>query len=57
MGERDSFAFGDTLNHLQTINNNSKYKNNVVKVIEGCGHTFWGKEKELAQAIINFVKE
>lgn len=56
MGEKDSFAFGDTLNHLQTINTNSKKQNNVVTVIEDCGHTFRNKERELAYAILKFVQ-
>lgn len=56
MGENDSFAFGDTLNHLQTINTNSKNKNNTVAVIENCGHTFRNKEQELACTILKFVQ-
>lgn len=56
MGENDSFAHKNTLNHLQTINNNSKNKNNVVVVVNNCGHTFKNAEQNLAQAILNFVK-
>ena len=56
MGKSDSFAFGNALSHLQTINENSKNKNNIVVVIENSGHTFRNKEKELAQVILNFVK-
>lgn len=57
MGEKDGYAFGDATTHLQTINENSKNKNNLVKVIENCGHTFKGKEKELANAILGFVQQ
>lgn len=57
MGEKDSFAFGNTLDHLQTINANSKNKNNVVAVIDNAGHTFRNREQELANTILNFVKE
>ncbi len=57
MGEKDSFAFGDAQKHLQMINNNSKSKNNIVRVVESAGHTFRNKEKELAQTILEFVKE
>lgn len=56
MGEKDSFAFGDTHKHLETIRANTKNKSAVVKVIENCGHTFSGKEKELAKTILKFVK-
>ncbi len=57
MGEKDSFAFGDAQKHLQMINDNSKSKNNTVRVVESAGHTFRNKEKELAQTILEFVKE
>ena len=57
MGEKDGFAFGDAKHHLETINNNSKHKNNKIKVIENCGHTFSGKEEELAEAILTFAKQ
>lgn len=56
MGEKDRYAFGDTLSHLQTINTNSKKKNNVVTVVEDCGHTFRNKERQLAYAILKFVQ-
>lgn len=56
MGEKDSYAKGDTLNHLQIINENSKYQNNVVKVINDCGHTFKNKSSELAKEILDFLK-
>ena len=56
MGEKDGFAFNDTIKHLETIKENTKTKNSVVKVIENCGHTFRNKEKELAQVILDFVK-
>lgn len=56
MGEKDDFAFNDTIKHLETIKENTKTKNSVVKVIENCGHTFRNKEKELAQVILDFVK-
>ncbi len=56
MGEKDSFAFGNTLSHLKTINENSKYKNNVISVIDNTGHTFRNKEKELANFILEFVR-
>ncbi len=57
MGKNDGFAFGNTLNHLQTINENSKNKNNVIAVIENAGHTFRNKEQELARVILEFVKQ
>ncbi len=57
MGENDKFGNGDTFKHLKTINENSRYKNNVIKVIKDCGHSFRGKENELAQTILEFVKE
>lgn len=57
MGENDSFAYGNTLKHLQTINENSKNKDNIIKVIENCGHTFKNKNYELSKAILEFVKE
>lgn len=57
MGEEDGYGNGDTFKHLQTINENSKSKNNVVKVIDNCGHSFRGKENELAQTILEFIKE
>lgn len=56
MGEKDGFAFGDTIKHLETIKENTKTKKSVVKVIENCGHTFRNKEKELAKVILDFVK-
>ncbi len=56
MGENDSFAYGNTLKHLQTINENSKNKDNIIKVIENCGHTFKNKSYELSKAILEFVK-
>lgn len=55
MGEKDGFAFSNTLNHLEKINQNTKNKNNVISVIEDTGHTFRGKEKNLAQVILNFI--
>lgn len=57
MGENDSFSYGDTLSHLKIINENSKTKNNIIKVIENCGHTFKHKEKELSQTILKFIKD
>ena len=57
MGENDSFAYGNTLKHLQTINENSKNKDNIIKVIENCGHTFKNKNYELSKALLEFVKE
>lgn len=57
MGENDSFAYGNTLKHLQTINENSKNKDNIIKVIQNCGHTFKNKNYELSKAILEFVKE
>lgn len=56
MGENDMFSNKNALKHLNTINNNSKYKNNEIKVIEGTGHTYKNKENELAKLIIEFVK-
>lgn len=56
MGANDNFAYGDALNHLKKINENSKTKNNTIKVIENCGHTFKHKEKELSQIILEFIK-
>lgn len=56
MGEKDGFAFGDTIKHLETIKENTKTKKSIVKVIENCGHTFRNKEKELAKVILDFVK-
>ena len=56
MGGKDDFAFNDTIKHLETIKENTKTKNSVVKIIENCGHTFRNKEKELAQVILDFVK-
>ncbi len=55
MGKKDGFAFGDVLNHLNTISKNTFHQNGIVSVIENCGHTFKGKEKELAQTILDFV--
>lgn len=57
MGENDGFAYGNTLKHLQTINVNSKNKNNVIKVIKNCGHTFKNKSFELSTEILDFVKD
>lgn len=57
MGENDSFSYGNTLKHLQTINENSKNKDNIIKVIQNCGHTFKNKNYELSKAILEFVKE
>lgn len=58
MGENDSFAYGNALNHLQTINENSKNKNNIVIVIANCGHTFKDdKAVELGKAILDFIRE
>lgn len=56
MGERDIFGNGNTQKHLETIKEYSNNENNVVKVIENCGHTFSGKEKELSRVIKDFVK-
>jgi len=56
MGRNDGFAFGNALGHLQAINENSKHKNNVIAVVENCGHTFKSKEQDIAQVILNFVK-
>ena len=56
MGEKDGFAFNNAEKHLQTINQNSKNKNNRTKVIANCGHTFFGKEEELANEILNFIQ-
>ncbi len=55
MGEKDSFGFGDTQKHLETINQNSKNKNNDIKTIESTGHTFRGKEEKLAEVILKFI--
>ncbi len=57
MGENDGFAYGNTLKHLQAINENSKNKNNVIKVIKNCGHTFKNKSFELSTEILDFVKD
>lgn len=57
MGENDGYAFGNTLKHLQKINENSKNKNNIIKVINNCGHTFKDKSKELFNVILKFIKE
>lgn len=56
MGKNDMYANKDTFKHLNTINNNSKYKNNEIKVVEGTGHTYKNKEKELSQLIIDFIE-
>ena len=56
MGENDSFAYGNTLKHLQTINENSKNKDNNIKVIDYCGHPFKNKNYELSKAILEFVR-
>lgn len=57
MGESDSFAKKDTYNHLKTILDNSTNNQNRIKVIPNARHTFKGKEIELSNAIIEFVKE
>ena len=57
MGENDSFAFGDTQKHLNVINANSGRKDNITKMIQKTGHTFRGKEFELAQIILDFIVE
>lgn len=57
MGEKDSFAFGDAISHLQMINSNSKNKINIIAVIKNTGHTFKDKEKNLAKIILEFVKQ
>lgn len=57
MGQNDGYAFGNTLKHLQTINENSKNKNNVIEVIENCGHTFKNKSQDLSMAILKFIRE
>lgn len=58
IGEKDGFAYGNALKHLQTINDNTKLKNNEIKVIANCGHTFKNEKAfELAKAILEFVKE
>lgn len=56
MGEKDEFAFGNTLYHLQTINQNSQNRSNVVKVIQNADHNFINKEFKLVQEILNFLQ-
>ena len=56
MGEFDVFGNGDVKKHLSVINDNSYDKNNVVKIIDGTGHTFKKKERELAEVVEEFVK-
>ena len=56
MGEKDGFAFNNAANHLQTINQNSKNKNNKIRIINDCGHTFADKEEELANEILTFIQ-
>jgi len=57
MGEKDGFAKGNTQKHLETIFDYSKNKNNAIKVVANCGHTFKNKEKELSKYIVDFVKK
>ena len=57
MGEKDGFAFDNTLNHLQIMNANSRNKNNAVAVINNAGHSFKDRGQELAKTILNFIKE
>ena len=57
MGEKDGFAFGDAQKHLQTIKDNTKNRQGVVRVIKNSGHTFKGQELALAKTILEFVKE
>jgi pimeloyl-ACP methyl ester carboxylesterase len=57
MGEKDGYAFGNTLKHLEIMKSNTKSKDAAIKVVENCGHTFRGKEKQLAKVILDFVKE
>ena len=57
IGENDSFVYDNAYNHLQIINKNSKNKNNIIKVIKDCGHTFKNKSQELSRTILEFVKE
>ena len=56
MGEKDGFTFGDTAKHLETINQNSKNKNNIIKIIKNTGHTFKDVEQSLANTIVEFAK-
>ncbi len=57
MGEKDCYAKNNTLQHLITINEYSKNKDNVIKVIKNTGHTFKNKEIELSKVIIDFAKK
>ena len=57
MGQKDGFAKQNTQKHLEIINQFSRNKDNIIKVIEDAGHTFRGKEVDLSNVIINFVKE
>ncbi len=57
MGENDGYAFGNARNHLETINKNSRNKNNSVLIVGNCGHLFRGKERELSKVILDFVRE
>ena len=57
MGQKDGFAKQNTQRHLETINQYSKNKDNIIRVIENTGHTFRNKEVELSKIIINFVKQ
>ena len=57
MGEKDGFAKGNTQKHLETIYDYSQNKNNAIKVVANCGHTFKNKEKELSKFIVDFVKK
>lgn len=57
MGQNDVFAKRNAKNHLEIILKNSNKKaNNKAVVIENSGHTYKEHELELAQAIIDFVK-
>jgi alpha/beta superfamily hydrolase len=56
MGQKDGFAKQNTKRHLETINQYSKNKDNVIKVIENTGHTFRNREIELSKIIIDFVR-
>ena len=57
MGQNDIFAKRNAKNHMQIICENSNKKaNNKAVVIENTGHTYREHYLELAQAIIDFVR-
>ena len=58
IGSFDRFACGDPIGFLENINNHTQNKEkNKLLIIQETGHVYQKKEQEIADALLNLIKE